>query len=102
MLPFGFKKEWMLAPDIDAAFGAKRLKDFGNFGGWGDRIADDAATDMAHDVGDGAVAVDHVGEAGVLDFLGFHLAGVRLLLNDRNASVGRNRVDNPVLNQTAC
>src|SRR5450759_2689102 len=49
MLAFGFEEKRMLAPDIEAAFSTKRLVDFGNLGGWCDRIADDSATDLTHD-----------------------------------------------------
>ena len=72
MLALGLKKERMLAKDIDTALGTKCFVDFGDLGGGCNRVADHTATDMAHDVGDRAVAMDHVGDAGVLCCLGFH------------------------------
>ena len=72
MLSFGFEEEGMLAPDIDAAFGPERLIDFGDFRGGRDRVTDNPAANIAHDMSDSAVAVNDAGHAWVLRFLGFH------------------------------
>ena len=76
MLAFRAEEEGMPAPDIDAAVGAYGLVDLRDLGGRGDRVADDATADMAHDMGHRAVAVDYVGDAGVFHFprLRFHCA----------------------------
>ena len=68
MLALGLEEERVLAPDIDAAFGAERFIDLGDLGRWRDRVADDAAADVAHDVRHRAVAVDDAGDAGIFHF----------------------------------
>ena len=74
MLALRAKKEGVLAPDVDAAFSAEGLVNFGDLGRRGDGVADDTAANMVHDVGDCAVAVDNVGDAGVFGLTGFHSA----------------------------
>ena len=71
MLTFRFEEERVLAPDVDAAFGTEGFVDFCDLGRWCDRITDDAAADVVHDVRHGAVAVDDAGDAG--EFHLFHL-----------------------------
>ena len=72
MFAFGFEEEGVFSPDIDAAFGTERLIDFGDFGGRSNWITNNAATNLAHDVGDRAVAVDNVWYTRVFRFLSFH------------------------------
>src|SRR5271165_7506970 len=55
MLALWLEKEGVLAPDVAAASGSKRLVDFGDLRRGCDRIADDSAAYMAHHLGDGAV-----------------------------------------------
>jgi len=72
MFAFRLEEEGMLAPDVDPALGPESLVNLGDFGRRRDRVADHAAADVAHDVRDGAVAVDDGGYSWVLCFLGFH------------------------------
>ena len=52
VLALGLEEERVLAPHVDAALGAGRLEQLGDLGRRGDRVADDAAADVLHDVGD--------------------------------------------------
>src|ERR1035437_10696558 len=74
VLAFGAKEKRVLAPDVDAALGAVSFEDLGYFSRWRNRETDDTAADMVHDVGDRAVAVDHVGNAGIFCCVSFHAA----------------------------
>ena len=66
VLTLGLEEEGVLAPDVDAALGAGRLVDLGDLGRRGDGVPDHPSADVAHDVGDGPVAVDDGRDAGVL------------------------------------
>jgi hypothetical protein len=87
MLALGFEEERMPAEDIDASLSAKCLVDFGNFSGGRDRVTDDATADLTHDVGDCAVAVDDVGDAGVFNALDFHDDPSKLVVEDLLAEI---------------
>ena len=65
MLAFRLEEERMLVPDIAAAVRPESFVDFGDLGGRRDRIADDSSADAAHDLGDGAIAVDYTWNARV-------------------------------------
>ena len=77
MLTFRLKEKRVLAPHIDPAFGAEGFVNLGNFGGGRDRIADDTATNVAHDMGDRAVAVNDLRESGIFRWFRFHGGSVR-------------------------
>ena len=55
----GLEKERMMPPDVAAAAGAECLVYLGDFRGWRDRIADNPAADVPHDMGNRAIAVDN-------------------------------------------
>ena len=59
MFAFRLEEERVVAPDVAAAAGAKRLVDFRDLRGRCDWIADDPAAHMTHHLGDGAVAMDN-------------------------------------------
>ena len=65
MLTFRLEEKRVFAPDIDAAFSAKGFVNLGDFGGGRDRIANHTATNVAHDMGDRAVAVNDLGKSGI-------------------------------------
>ena len=71
MFALGLEEEGVLAPHVDAAFRPEGFIKLGDFGGRGDRVADHAAAHVAHDVGDGAVAVDDGSQARIFRFIGF-------------------------------
>ena len=64
MLTLGLEEERVFAPDVELALGTGRLIELADLGGRGDRVADDTATDVAHDVGHRGVAVHHAGDSG--------------------------------------
>jgi len=72
VLTLGFEEERVPAPDVDPALGTCCLVQFRDLGRRRDRVADHAPAHVPHDVGDGTVAVDHVGNAGVLGLLRRH------------------------------
>ena len=64
VLTLGLEEERVFAPDVELALGTGRLIELADLGGRGDRVADDTATDVAHDVGHRGVAVHHAGDSG--------------------------------------
>ena len=85
---FRFEEERVLAPHVDAAFGTEGFVDFGDFRRRGDRVSDDAAADVTHDMCNRAVAMDDGRNAGVLRCFRFHdgcseKCGMNKLQDDR-------------------
>ena len=68
VFPLGFEEERVLPEHVDATGRPGRLERLRDLGRRGDRVADHAPADMAHDVGDRPVAMDDRPCPGVLRF----------------------------------
>jgi hypothetical protein len=66
VLAFRFEKERVFAPNITAALGPIGLEQLGYLSGRGDRVADDTATNVSHDMSHRTIAVYHSFYPGVL------------------------------------